>query len=134
MTDRYPLSPMQQGMLFHTLLDTQAGQYVGQVIFDFPDADLDVGAFQQSWDHVVARHPTLRTSFHCDGDAPVQRVHAGADLPFAFEDWRDLSAAGQKGRLDAYLRSDRQRGFTLTEAPLMRVALFRIGETHHQCV
>ena len=92
MTNQYPLSPMQQGMLFHTLLDTQARQYIGQVIFDFPDADLDVGAFQQCWDHVVARHPALRTSFHWEGlDAPVQRVHDGADLPFEFEDWRDLS-------------------------------------------
>jgi surfactin family lipopeptide synthetase C len=133
--DRYPLSPMQQGMLFHTLYDRHAGLYIGQAIFDFPDQDLNIPAFQQAWDHVVARHPSLRTSFHWDGsETPVQYVHASVDLPFYVEDWRDLPSSEQHGRLEAYLRSDRKRGFTLTEPPLMRLAVFRIGESHYQCV
>ena len=36
--------------------------------------------------------------------------------------------------MDAYLRSDRKRGFALAEPPLTRVMVFRIGETHYQCV
>src|SRR6266480_2208173 len=87
--DSYGLSPMQQGMLFHTLYEPHAGLYIGQVIFDLHDQDLNIPAFQKSWNHVVARHPTLRTSFHWEGsEAPLQQVHASVDLPFEFEDWR----------------------------------------------
>jgi natural product biosynthesis luciferase-like monooxygenase protein len=133
--DKYGLSPMQLGILFHTLYDRQAGLYIEQVIFDFPGQDLNVAAFQQSWERVVARHPSLRTSFHWEAlDAPVQHVHASVALPFEVEDWRTLDKSEQKWRLDAYLRSDRKRGFTLAEPPLTRVAVFRTGETDYQCV
>jgi natural product biosynthesis luciferase-like monooxygenase protein len=133
--DRYGLSPMQLGILFHTLYDRQAGLYIEQVIFDFPGRDLNIAAFRQSWERVVARHPSLRTSFHWEAlDAPLQHVHATVDLPFDVEDWRSLSGSEQKACLDAYLRSDRKRGFPLAEPPLTRVAVFRIGETHYQCV
>ena len=133
--DQYALSPMQQGMLFHTLYDQKAGLYVDHAIFDFPDIDLNVGAFRRAWECVVARHSSLRTSFHWEGlDAPVQMVHAAVDLPFQVEDWRHLSQAEQNDRLEDYIRSDRERGFTLTDPPLTRVAVFRIGETHYRCV
>src|SRR5947208_4213801 len=124
--DSYGLSPMQQGMLFHTLYEPHAGLYIGQVIFDFQDQELNILAFQHAWQQVVARHPSLRTSFHWEGpEAPVQHVHATSDVPFNFEDWRGLPSSEQTSRFDAYLKSDRKRGFTLTEAPLMRLAVFR---------
>jgi amino acid adenylation domain-containing protein len=133
--DSYGLSPMQQGMLFHTLYEPHAGLYIGQVIFDLQDHELNILAFQQSWHQVVARHPSLRTSFHWEGSgAPVQHVHATVDVPFRFEDCRDVPSSEQTSRFDAFLRSDRKRGFTLTEPPLMRLAVFRIGQTHHKCV
>ena len=133
--DRYGLSPMQLGILFHTLYDQQAGLYIEQCIFDFPGQDLSIAAFKQSWERVVARHASLRTSFHWEArDAPVQQVHASVDLPFDVQDWRSVDTSEQKRRLDAYLRSDRKRGFTLAEPPLTRVAVFRTGETHYQCV
>ena len=101
----------------------------------FRDQELNILAFQQAWNQVVARHPSLRASFHWEGsEAPVQHVHATVDVPFDFEDWRGLPASEQTSRFDAYLVSDRQRGFTLTEPPLMRLAVFRIGETHHKFV
>ncbi|HEY1303132.1 MAG TPA: MupA/Atu3671 family FMN-dependent luciferase-like monooxygenase [Vicinamibacterales bacterium] len=133
--DQYALSPMQQGMLFYTLYDRQAGLYVDHAIFDLAGHDLNLAAFQRAWESVVARHPSLRTSFHWEGlEAPVQRVRTSVDLPFHVEDWRHIPLPQQEERLDAYVRSDRSRGFVLTDAPLTRLALFRIGEDHTQCV
>jgi natural product biosynthesis luciferase-like monooxygenase protein len=133
--DQYALSPMQQGMLFYTLYDRDARLYVDHAIFDLPGHDLNVTAFRRAWECVVGRHPSLRTSFHWEGlDTPVQRVHTSVDLSFHVDDWRHLSSAEQSERLEAYVRSDRARGFTLTEAPLMRLAVFRFGEAHYQCV
>ena len=58
--DIYPLSPMQDGMLFHSLLDGDSGEYVEQSITDLP-GDLNVKLFRQAWDRLVERHPVLRT-------------------------------------------------------------------------
>src|SRR5258707_15447212 len=79
--NKYGLSPMQQGMLFHTLYDQRLGLYVDQAVFDFPDHDLNVAAFRRAWKRVVARHPSLRASFHWgDLNAPLQFIHASAHL------------------------------------------------------
>ena len=134
-TDQYGLSPMQQGMLFHALYDQRLGLYVDHAVFDFPDHVLNVAAFQRAWRRVVDRHPSLRASFHWEGlEAPVQVIHAQVDLPFDFEDCRHLPLSDQEHRLEAYRRSDRERGLTLTEAPLMRWRVFRLGDDHFRCV
>ena len=64
--DSYPLSPMQQGMLFHSLYAPQSGMYVQQLICGLQE-DLQVAAFERAWQRVVARHPALRTRFRWDG-------------------------------------------------------------------
>jgi natural product biosynthesis luciferase-like monooxygenase protein len=133
--DKFGLSPMQQGMLFHALYDQRLGLYLDHAVFDFPDHELNVAAFRLAWKRVVDRHPSLRASFHWEGlEAPLQFVHAEVDLPFDVHDWRHLAASDQERRLEAYLESDRERGLTLTEAPLMRWALFRFGDDHFRCV
>src|SRR2546422_10889685 len=72
--DTYPLSPTQQGMLFHNLLAPQSSVYTQQQLCTF-DEDLNAKAFQQAWQHVVARHTILRAMLHLEGpDGPVQVV------------------------------------------------------------
>ena len=134
--DQYGLSPMQQGMLFHALYDQRLGLYVDHAVFDFPDHALNVAAFQRAWRRVVDRHPSLRASFHWEGlDAPRPgHPPAQVDLPFDLEDCRHLPLSDQEHRLEAYLTSDRERGLTLTEAPLMRWRVFRLGDDHFRCV
>jgi hypothetical protein len=56
----YPLSPMQQGMLFHTLYAPNSGMYFEQLVCTLRGT-LDVQAFQTAWQRVVERHPVLRT-------------------------------------------------------------------------
>jgi hypothetical protein len=58
----YPLSPMQHGMLFHTLYEPESGMYFEQLSCTL-DGNLNVLAFQQAWQQVVDRHPVLRTAF-----------------------------------------------------------------------
>ena len=79
--DKYGLSPMQQGMLFHALYDQRPGLYLDHAVFDFPDQDLNVAAFRRAWGRVVDRHPSLRASFHWEGlEAPLQ-VHPRKGRP-----------------------------------------------------
>ncbi len=140
--DTYALTPLQQGMLFHSLRDRCAGAYLVQMACTFVK-DLNIPAFRRSWERVVARHPILRTDFRWEGpstrlraglDEPLQEVHSRVELPLEAQDWRGLSAQEQEARLGAYLQDDRRRGFDLGQAPLLRLALFRAGEDRHRFV
>jgi Condensation domain/AMP-binding enzyme len=130
--DVYPLSPMQEGMLFHGLTLPGSGLYVSQLgcVIEGP---LDVAAFRRAWAETMERHPVLRTAFRwADVPRPLQVVVSGLDVPLQLEDWSHLSPAEQAVRLDALLAEDRRRGFELERGPLFRLALLRLAPERHR--
>lgn len=130
--DLYTLSPMQQGMLFHILAAPDDRLYLDQTLCTLR-GDLDLATFRDAWQQVVDRHPALRTAFLWRGlRKPLQVVYRCATLEIESFDWRQLSPKVQKSQLEAFLREDRQRGFDLTEAPLMRVHIIRMGERSYR--
>ncbi|HSN99666.1 MAG TPA: condensation domain-containing protein, partial [Candidatus Nanopelagicales bacterium] len=123
--DVYRLSPMQHGMLLHTLREPGSGVYFNQLCCGVR-GKLDAASFQSAWRAVAQRHAILRTSFHWEGlEEPVQIVHRSAAPPVREVDWRALAREEQEARLEAYLFDDRQRGFDLSEAPLFRLLVAR---------
>jgi acyl transferase domain-containing protein len=129
--DLYPLSPLQQGLLFHTLAAPEAGLYVEQISATFV-GDLDTVAFERAWARAIDHHPVLRTAYLWeDLDRPLQVVSPRVDLPIEREDWRALPAADQAERLAARRLADRGRPFHLAAAPLMRLYLFQIADDAH---
>ncbi|EDX72591.1 AMP-binding enzyme domain protein [Coleofasciculus chthonoplastes PCC 7420] len=128
----YPLSPMQQGMLFHTLYAPHSGVYVEQKLFTL-SGHLDRAAFKQAWQKVIERHPVLRTLFVWENQQqPLQVVRKQGELPWMDYDWRDLSAQEQQQRLQDLLQSDRHQGFVLNQTPLMRFTLIELPEQRYQ--
>ena len=57
--DIYNLSPMQQGMLFHTLCAPKSGIYLQQFSWTL-QGKIDASKLKQAWQKVVNRHPKLR--------------------------------------------------------------------------
>jgi amino acid adenylation domain-containing protein/non-ribosomal peptide synthase protein (TIGR01720 family) len=132
--DIYRLSPMQEGMLFHSLMATDADIYYRQLSCSL-HGPLNIVAFERAWQRVIDEHPVLRTSFHWHGlESPVQVVNRATKLPLTYEDWRDVPAGGQAARLEALIASEHVRKFELTEAPLMRLVLVRLSEDVHHFV
>jgi non-ribosomal peptide synthase protein (TIGR01720 family) len=126
--DIYPLSPMQEGMLFHRLYEADESVY-GQQFAVRLNGPLDPVAFQEAWEAVVARHDILRTGFFWQRrERPLQVVRERATLPWTFEDWRGLSSDEQEARLVERLRADERRGFTFEQPPLMRIGLVRLQD------
>ncbi|MGG6352097.1 amino acid adenylation domain-containing protein, partial [Pseudomonas putida] len=128
--DIYPLSPMQQGMLFHSLSDEGDDLYVNQL--SLPVEGLEQERFRAAWQHVIGRHEILRTSFHWEGgqSAPLQVVHRHVDVAMTVLDWRARSFTAAD--LEAVARA--QRGFDLGQVPLQRLLLVRTGDAEHQLV
>ncbi|HSU17612.1 amino acid adenylation domain-containing protein [Longimicrobium sp.] len=132
--DLYPLSPLQQGMLFHTLYSPGSGAYLEQISMRLRGA-VDTDAFRRAWQAVVDRHPVLRTGFVWEGvPQPLQVVFRQAELPFTHQDWRALPPAGQERRFAAEMEMERARGFDLARAPLVRVRLYRTADDEHRFV
>src|SRR6185295_11869863 len=97
--DIYPLSPMQQGLLFHTLYASQPGVYFMQVGWTLRGA-LDVPALVHAFQEVVDRHPILRTAFVWERrEEPLQVVRERAALPVEQHDLRGASPDEQALRL-----------------------------------
>lgn len=130
--DAYALSPMQQGMLFHSLSAPESGVYVEQMCFEL-HGSLNVAAFTQAWQQVIARHSVLRTACVWENlETPLQVVGRQVTLPRQELDWRRISSKEQQDKLAALLQSDRKRGFQLSQAPLMRLLLIRLAdEVYH---
>jgi amino acid adenylation domain-containing protein len=130
--DIYPLSPMQQGMLFHALSAPESGIYVEHLICTLC-GELHVPGFERAWQEVVTRHAILRTLFIWEGiDKPLQVVRRSVNLSIEQHDWRSLSKLEQEERLEALLDEDKRRGFNLSEAPLMRLSLMRVADDSHK--
>src|SRR4028119_2505698 len=124
--DFYPLSPAQQGILFHSLYQPESGLYFGQLLCVLR-GDLNVSALRNSWQKVVDRHPILRTCFVWKNlKEPVQAVRKQAALSCQQMDWRSLSGSAQQQQLETFLKADREQGFDLTSAPLIRIALAQL--------
>ncbi|HCS46629.1 MAG TPA: non-ribosomal peptide synthetase, partial [Pseudomonas sp.] len=115
--DLYPLSPMQQGMLFHTLHEPQVGAYISQLRLDIQG--LDPVRFAEAWQTALARHDILRSSFHWQGlDTAHQAIVRQVALPLEVLEVTDT---------DALADAERAQGFQLGIAPLLRLKLVRTG-------
>ncbi|MGW2332237.1 non-ribosomal peptide synthetase, partial [Streptomyces sp. NPDC001700] len=124
-----PLTPLQEGLLFHCLYDLAAQDvYVSQHVLDV-EGDLNTAALRCAADALMARHTTLRVGFRHQGLAnPVQIVPRSVPTP-----WQaiDLSGApdeaSRTARAEELLREDRETRFDLTAPPLVRFTLIRLG-------
>jgi amino acid adenylation domain-containing protein/non-ribosomal peptide synthase protein (TIGR01720 family) len=121
--DIYPLTPLQQGFLYHSLSDEEAGVSLMQFCYDLKGG-IDLRRFQRSVSHVMKRHPALRTSIHWKGyKEPLQVVHKDVAVSIEPLDWRQWSEEMRNQRLQTFLHQDRERGFTLSKPPLLRWSL-----------
>jgi amino acid adenylation domain-containing protein/non-ribosomal peptide synthase protein (TIGR01720 family) len=130
--DLYPLSPMQQGMLFHALGEPAARLYVTQLAVDIDG--LDSERFIAAWRAAIRRHDILRTAFPWrEGlHTPLQAVHRDVELPVALEDWRGRDDIPEG--LAALEAREYDRGFDLARAPLLRLVLARVAEDRHRLI
>ncbi|MGE0155319.1 MAG: condensation domain-containing protein, partial [Reyranellaceae bacterium] len=133
--DILPLSPLQEGLLFHALLDAEAADvYQVQLVLDLEGA-LDWAALETAVDALVTRHAILRTGFVHEGLArPVQVVMPHARVPWRHVDLSELAGVAQDDRLAALLEADRAERLDLSVPPLLRATLIRLGPQSHRLV
>ncbi|MFH8768881.1 non-ribosomal peptide synthase/polyketide synthase [Streptomyces sp. NPDC017958] len=133
--DVLPLSPLQEGLLFHTLYaDTGPDVYAMQLSVDL-EGPLDAVALRAAGQALLDRHPNLRARFVHRGDGhPVQVIARRVELPFEEADLSGLDEAAREAELARLTDAARDRRFDLAAAPLVRLLLIRLGEERHRLV
>jgi fengycin family lipopeptide synthetase D len=130
----YPLSPMQEGMLFHSIFDPESTAYFEQVSYRLAGA-LDVKLFRQSWNELFKHHDILRTVFIYEkAPRPLQLVLKNGEVEFSFEDIQNHNADRQEQFLEDYRQKDRMRKFNLSRDTLTRIAVFQLREHGYEVI
>ncbi|MCK1795233.1 amino acid adenylation domain-containing protein [Streptomyces sp. XM4193] len=130
LSDAYPLTMLQTGMLHEMLADPERSAYhnVTDLKITVPEG-FDLDAFQAAVDAVVAGHPILRTSVDLVGyREPLQLVHRSAQLPVGYTDLRGLPRPEQRESLKRFVEQEFTEHFELTAAPLVRIHLHHLTD------
>lgn len=121
-----PLSFAQQRLWFHEQLEP------GQPTYNVPIAvtlrgPLDVAALEAGLHDIAQRHAILRTTFAVVDGEPAQIVASTLDIPLPIMEAQSLSDA----EIEAQLAAEARVPFDLSQGPLWRVRLLRLGVAEH---
>ncbi|MET8010138.1 non-ribosomal peptide synthase/polyketide synthase [Streptomyces sp. NPDC005266] len=125
--DIYPLTPMQAGMLFHSLVDPASDAYVNQVQLTLTGVT-DPLALGAAWQRTADANPILRTRLVWeDTPEPLQVVRRRAAVRIVHQDWTRRPERWREAELARLLAEDRAEGIDLGAAPLMRLTVIRLS-------
>ncbi|MCP5054399.1 MAG: AMP-binding protein, partial [bacterium] len=126
--DIFPLSDIQNGLVFYYLKHTGSGLYHDQLVYPVRYANFKLERFKHALNLIVKKHGILRTGFNIeDFDEPVQIVRKEAVLNF---DYQDISRSGDKEQeqlIGAFLEKDLATPFKVDDSPFWRFKLFSRG-------
>ncbi len=132
--DVCPLSPMQEGMLFHANYDKGSETYFEQFAFAVR-GKLDINTFEASWNELFKRHDMFRSVFTQKGsDVPLQLILKERKIDFTIEDISQFDKERQVQRIEDFKVDDRKRGFNLNRDVLMRIHMFKLNGELYKAV
>ncbi|KAA0920546.1 non-ribosomal peptide synthetase, partial [Streptomyces apricus] len=128
LSDVWPLTPLQSGLLFHTLLnDDSWDAYQMQMAFHI-EGEVDPARMHTAAQALLDRHANLRTAFVDDSDGhQVQVVVDGIEVPWQEIDLRHLDEPERTEAFERFLTQDHSRGFDPLRPPMLRLTLLRTG-------
>ncbi|MGW5508213.1 amino acid adenylation domain-containing protein [Streptomyces albogriseolus] len=130
--DAFPLSLLQEGMIFHRDFAAKSAVYhaIASVRLKAP---FDLALFDTVIRSLVERHPMLRTSFDMSTfSRPLQLVHQTFATPLFHEDLRGLDPEEQQARVLRWVEGEQERGFELHDYPLIRFMVQRLSDDEFQ--
>ena len=130
-----PMTSLQQSMFHHRALVPGDTAYHLQTEIDYQQP-LDVAVYRQAWQGQIALWPALRSELVLADGVALQRILKHAELPFHYE---NLSEVGNEtgeaeARVQAYREQDLARPIPLEQAPLLRLACFKLAPDHHKVI
>ncbi|WP_051680612.1 non-ribosomal peptide synthetase [Vibrio rhizosphaerae] len=132
--DILPLSPGQQGIFYHCLLENDPSLYTNVTAMSLT-GQIEPFDFLHAWQEAALRHDILRSRFIWEGlDQPVMVVCRGLQIETDYQDWQHLSGEDQSTAFAGLLTHEADNGFDIGTAPLMRVTLVHFGQAQFRLV
>ncbi len=130
----YPLTPMQSGILFHSLIGKNSTVYIEQHVLEIK-GEIDKYLLEKSLNIIIDRYDVLRTVFRVDKvEEPLQLVLRQRKFKLYFQDISLLPGDEKSLYMEDFLRKDREKGFNLTKDILVRLSLFKTGLSSYSLV
>ena len=122
----YPLTSLQEGLLFQNLYAPESDAYFVQFVLEF-EGNLDEESMKGAWQALTDHHPILRTGVVWERlDQPLQYVLKCINVPFEILNWKEKEKEFTRNQLlQVFIQEDRKKGFDLSKAPLFRIILIK---------
>ncbi len=126
----FPVSFAQQRLWFIDQL------IPGNVVYNVPTVIrltgiVNLTALEQTFNEIVRRHETLRTTFKVQSGQPVQAIAPSLSIPLSVLDLRQLPTDERPTEAKRAILYEIEHPFDLSSGPLLRVMLLILGETEH---
>ncbi|MGB7603867.1 MAG: condensation domain-containing protein, partial [Lutisporaceae bacterium] len=132
--DIYSLSPMQQGMLFHTIMDNTSSAYFEQGRLTI-NGKIDISLFEKSFNFIIEKYDILRTVFLYEKvSQPVQIVLRKRTGNILYKDVSDFKEEERKSYIEDFARKDKMQGFELSKELPMRIVVIKTNEEEHEVI
>ncbi|MFP2960203.1 amino acid adenylation domain-containing protein [Myxococcus sp. 1LA] len=128
-----PLSFAQQRLWFLAQLEPTSTVYNVPASVRLTGA-LNVAALAQSFDALVRRHESLRTTFRTEDGSPVQVIDSQGHARLDVMDLRAMPDAHREAEAMRLAQEAAQRPFDLEHGPLLRTALLKLSDEDHVLV
>ncbi|MEO7332035.1 MAG: amino acid adenylation domain-containing protein, partial [Minicystis sp.] len=133
-SDLYPLSSIQQGLLFYSINHPKNDLYFKQLRYTIV-GEFHVDLFEKAWQETLLRHSMLRSAFFWEfPEGPIQVVWRRPPFSLETHDLRELPKPAQDEAFQRVLREDRERGFELHNAPLLRLIVVRLRDDNYRII
>ncbi|MGW2930212.1 condensation domain-containing protein, partial [Streptomyces fungicidicus] len=134
--DILPVTPLQEGLLFHARYEADGGVdvYTVQLVLDL-EGRLDADRLHAAARELIQRHPNLRAGFVAgEFEESLQVIPSTVEFPWREHDLEGAPAHTHEAEAGRLADEDRLRRFDLGEPPLMRFLLVRMGPERHRLV
>jgi putative pyridoxal-dependent aspartate 1-decarboxylase len=126
--DIYPMSDIEKGMIFSTLLAANTGIYHDQLVRQRTYLDFDIDRFTQAMSLLLVKHPTLRSAFNVsDYEEQVKIMYKNVPVNIPCIDISTLHQVAQETVIRDFMRTELENTFDITQAPLWRINVFKTG-------
>ncbi|MCU0289996.1 MAG: condensation domain-containing protein, partial [Acidobacteria bacterium] len=133
--DIYTLTPMQEGMLYHALVDASSTSYFEQISYRL-QGELDISLAEKSMHELFKRHDIIRTAFvHENTDRPVQLVLSARVCDFYYQDISQIKTKQEKRNfIKEFKEKDIHSSFILSKDVLMRVSVLQLENAEYEFI
>ncbi len=122
----YPLTPTQEGILFHHLTNSTSTSYLHQVTYELTGASIDPRRAEAAANQLLSRHEMLRCLIEYDNAHRfLAIVLKERQLKITYTDLSHLPMEKCRSRIEDFCRTDRNTRFDLRNETLLRITLFK---------